>query len=235
MNMEGFNASILEKLMAFGFVKTFADLYHLEKHRAGILATPGFSADSYKRMINSVAKSRRCHLAQFLVAVGIPLMSSKNAKALDEYFDGSWHAFENAIKNEFCFFHIAGVSQALNRNIYNWYKDESEEKLWRPVLKEITFVGQPIEVGSAGNPFENANVVVTGTVNGMNRHDITELLTLLGANVEDQITKQTTYLIVGENPGAEKLSTALKLGKTIITEGHFARMLAESEVDESGV
>lgn len=73
--------------------------------------------------------------------------------------------------------------------------------------------------------------MVTGTVNGMNRKDITELLTLLGASVNDFVTPNTTYLIVGEAPGTKKLATALSYGTKIITEGHFAKMLSESEVD----
>ena len=114
------------------------------------------------------------------------------------------------------------------------HADESEAKLWRPVLKEITFINQAVKVGEAGNPFSNANVVVTGTVNGMNRKDITELLTLLGAFVSDSVTKNTTYLIVGEAPGTKKLSTALSYGITKITEGHFAKMLSESEIGSDG-
>ncbi len=232
MNMEGFTASVLEQLMAFGIVRTYADLYDLEKHREQILTTPGFGFGSYDKLVKSVENSRRCSLAQFLVAVGIPLMGVNNARAIDEYYCGSWEDFEKAIKDKFAFFHIAGVSQGLSRNIYKWYEDEAEEKLWRPVLKEITFKGQVPKIGEGGNPFSKANVVVTGTVNGMNRKDIIELLTLLGANVQDSVTKNTTYLIVGESPGAKKLATALSFGTAIITEGHFAKMLSESNVGD---
>ena len=234
MNMEGFTASVLEQLMAYGIVKTYADLYDLEKHREQILTTPGFGFGTYDRLVKSVEASRRCRLSQFLVAVGIPLMGANNAKAIDEYFCGSWDDFEKAVKENFAFFHIAGVSQALSRNIYKWYADEAEAKLWRPVLKEITFSGQPAKVGEGGNPFANANVVVTGVVNGMNRKDITELLTLLGAEVADSVTQNTTYLIVGANPGAKKLGMALNYGTKILTEGHFARMLSDSEMAETG-
>lgn len=232
MNMEGFTASVLEQLMAYGIVKTFTDLYDLDKHREQILTTPGFGFESYNRLISSVENSRRTSLWRFLVAVGIPLMGANNARAIDEYFCGSWDAFEEAIKDGFFFFHIEGVSQALDRNIYNWYADETEEKHWRPVLKEITFTGKPVSVGEGGNPFCNANVVVTGTVNEMNRKDITELLTLLGANVGDSVTKNTTYLIVGAAPGAKKLATALNYGTKIITESHFAKMLSECEAED---
>ena len=74
----------------------------------------------------------------------------------------------------------------------------------------------------------NANVVITGTVNGINRKDMKELMEMLGAFVSDKVTQNTTYLIVGEAPGTVKLADALKNGTKIITEGHFASMLAGS-------
>lgn len=82
MNISGFNASVLEKLMAFGFVKTFADLYGLEKHRERILTTPGFGFGTYEKLVSAVENSRRCRLSQFLVAVGIPLMGPNSARAM---------------------------------------------------------------------------------------------------------------------------------------------------------
>lgn len=112
-----------------------------------------------------------------------PASVRRSSSQIDEYFLGSWDDFERAIREEFCFFHIAGVSQALSRNIYTWYADESEAAPWRPVLKEITFIRQARKVG--------------------------------------------------ESPGTKKLAAALQSGTRIITEGHFAKMLAASEVDET--
>ena len=120
--------------------------------------------------------------------------------------------------------------QALNRNIYQWYENKAEERLWRPVLKEISFIGYQKGVGTEGNPFMNANIAVTGVVNGMNRNDLYELLRLLGANICDTVSKNTTYLIVGEKPGMKKLSAALSNGVDILTENHFSRMLSETNV-----
>ncbi len=229
MNISGFSAGNLEKLMAFGIIKNYSDLYSLEKKKEKILTTPGFGYESYSRMVLEVENSRRCHLFQFLMAVGIPLMNYKAARALDEFYYGSWDNFENAIKEGFVFSHIADVSPSLSRNIYRWYEDKKEERLWRPVLKEISFVRDSANFGKKGNPFYNAQVVITGIVNGMNSKDIAELLKLLGANVCDSVTKSINYLIVGEQPETDKLSKALADGVTIITEGHFSRMLSESE------
>ena len=232
MGIECLNATVLEKLMAYGVVKTYADLYDLKNRREKILAIPGMGYGSFMKMVNEVETSRRCHLSQFLTGIGIPLMGPTQARAIDEYFYGSWEAFEKAVNEEFRFNHIAGVSPKLSGNIYAWYHNAEEEKHWRAVLKEITFIGQNDRTGKEGNLFCNANVVVTGIINGMNRADITELLHLLGANVTDTVTKQTAYLIAGESPGAKKLSDALTLGTQILTQSRFAKMLAETEIGD---
>ena len=63
----------------------------------------------------------------------------------------------------------------------------------------------------------------------MSRTDITELMTILGANVKENVGMNTSYLIVGQNPGAKKVAAALSNGTKIITESNLAQMLAESE------
>lgn len=227
MNIDGCTATMLEKLMAYGFVKTFADLYHLKEKRAQLLTTPGFGFESCDKLIKEAENSRRCRLHQFLVAVGIPLMGPNNAREISEYFNGSWNEFEKAVKEEFCFFHISGVSQALSKNIIKWYNDESQQRLWKPLLKELIFIDTDSQCYEGDNAFAGKNVVVTGTVNGMSRQEITELLKLLGAIPSDSVSGKTSYLIVGEAPGTKKLSAALAGGVKIITEGQFIKMLSE--------
>ncbi len=229
MNIEGFNATVLEKLMAYGLVKTFADLYNLKNRRADMLLIPGVGYGVCDKLIDAVEASRAATLSGFLVAVGIPLMGAAAAREIDEYFLGSWDDFENAVKSNFSLFHIAGVSEALDRNIKSWYKDENEAKLWRPVLKEIRLMSRLKTSATAAGPFSGANIVITGTVNNMPRKTLTEILTLMGANVSDSVSGKTDYLIVGETPGSKKLADALKLGTKIITREQFLKMLTGAE------
>ena len=226
MDLEGFNASIVENLLAYGAIKDIADLYHLDKKRDQILNIPGIGPGSFEKMTESIKRSRHCRLCQFLAGIGIPQMSASNARAIDEYFYGSWDDFEKAVQDGFSFDHIAGISRRLSKNIHAWYENEEEGKTWRAVLREISLIGNAKEVGESGNPFKNANVVVTGSVNGMNAEDLSELLSILGAVTQDTVSKNTNYLIVGADPETEKLSAALMNGVKIITEGHFARMLS---------
>lgn len=73
--------------------------------------------------------------------------------------------------------------------------------------------------------FADMNVVITGTITGMTREKLTEVLTLLGAIVTSSVSKNTDYLIVGAAPGGKKLSAAIKNGTQIITESQFLSLL----------
>jgi len=230
MNIEGMSAKNVERLMAFGFIRNYADIYRLSNHRNEILTTPGFGSEGYQKMISSIEESRHCELWQFLNGLNIPLMGMTAAQQISNYFYGDWHEFEEAIKYKFDFNRIEGVSENLSKNIYNWFSDAKEQELFRPLLSELTFKGASKKVGEEGNPFKNANVVITGSVNGLNHSEAAELLKMLGADVMDEITKKTDYLIVGAQPATSILSEALSAGVTIITEGHFAQLIKKTEV-----
>ena len=226
MNIEGLSAVSLEKLMAFGWIKNFYDLYHLDEYRESIANTPGFGISSFEKMWNAINASRKTSLGKFLLGVGIPLLGPQAAKILDTYYYGSWDMFEEALQHNYAFSHIEGISPLLEKNIYKWYKNEAEEKLWRPVLNEVKFNERKHRSsGDKFSSFTDMNVVVTGTITGMTREKINEVLTLLGAIVSNSVSKNTDYLIVGAAPGGKKLSAAIKNGTKIITESQFLTML----------
>ncbi len=228
MNIEGLSAVTLEKLMAYGWVKNFADLYHIDEHRDDIANTYGFGIASFEKMRVAIENSRSCTLEQFLIGMGIPNLGKQAARILDQYYYGSWKNFEEALKQNFQFSHIDGISYALEASIYDWYRNESEQNLVRPLLKELTFRSRQQNSGSNKTGFFDANVVVTGTISNLTRKQVTEVLQLMGANVSETVSRNTDILIVGSMPGAKKLGAAMSLGTKIITESQFAEMLANS-------
>ena len=177
-------------------------------------------------MWDAINASRKTSLGKFLLGVGIPLLGPQAAKILDTYYYGSWDMFEEALQHNYAFSHIEGISPLLEKNIYKWYKNEAEEKLWRPVLNEVRFNERKHRSSSDKfSSFTDMNVVVTGTITGMTREKINEVLTLLGAIVSNSVSKNTDYLIVGAAPGGKKLSAAIKNGTKIITESQFLTLL----------
>lgn len=115
----------------------------------------------------------------------------------------------------------------MHNNIYTWYADAQEAKLWRPLLRKIQFETKEnltMET-TMNNPFAGKTVVATGKLEHYTRDGIQEKLISLGAHPSGAVSKKTDYLIVGEKAGS-KLTKAQQLGVKTLTEQEFEDMLA---------
>lgn len=227
MNIEGLSATTLEKFIGHGWIKNFGDLYALEQHREDIIQTEGFGVKSYERLQESIEKSRHCTLAKFIAGLGIPMVGRHAGRDLDRYFGGSWEAFESAIQSGFDFTQLPNFGETMHNNIYKWYADEEEAKLWRPLLDKIIFEKETTNMSTnTSNPFYGKTVVATGKLENYTRDGIQMRLLELGAKPGSSVSKNTDYLIVGEKAGS-KLAKAQQLGVKTLTEQEFENMLAE--------
>ena len=227
MNIEGLSATTLEKLIGHGWVRNFGDLYELEQHREDIVRTEGFGERSFDRLQAAIEKSRLCTLAKFIAGLGIPMVGRHAGRDLDRYFHGSWAEFEAAILNGFDFTQLPDFGETMHNNIYTWYADAQEAKLWRPLLRKIQFETKEnltMET-TMNNPFAGKTVVATGKLEHYTRDGIQEKLISLGAHPSGAVSKKTDYLIVGEKAGS-KLTKAQQLGVKTLTEQEFEDMLA---------
>ena len=228
MDIEGLSASTIEKMMAYGWIKNYKDLYHLEIHADSIVAAPGFGADRYRNLMEQIEKSRKCAMHKFLVGIGIPLLGPEAAKRLHQYFYGSIEEFENAIKSDFRFSHIEGISESLNSAIYEWYEKPVNQNTLHALMAELTFIGVQKPAAGNQNPFLDKHVVVTGTFESFERQGLLDLLTSLGAMTHSSVSKSTDYLIYGNLPGSKKIGLAIENGVTMVSEQKFAEMLAQN-------
>lgn len=149
-------------------------------------------------------------------------MKYASAKAIDDYFYGSYIDFKNAIKDGFHFFHIAGVSEGLSRNIYSWFKEN--HSFYEPLEKFLTFRSK-----KRNDSFEeeiiNKNIAYTGCINNIAGDKLKELISLLGAVAFEDIDENTDFLLVGKNPDKIIVARALENGVAIITESKFIELL----------
>lgn len=227
MNIEGLSDTTLEKFIGHGWIQNFGDLYELEKHRDEIIRTEGFGVKSYERLQANIEKSRHCTLAKFIAGLGIPMVGRHAGRDLDRYFGGSWEAFEQAIRDGFDFTQLPDFGQTMHNNIYTWYADAEEAKLWRPLLNHIEFVKETSTMTTnTNNPFAGKTIVATGKLVNYTRDGIQMKLLSLGATPASSVTKKTDYVIVGEKAGS-KLTKAQQLGIKTLTEDDFEQMLAQ--------
>lgn len=226
MNIEGLSEKTLEQFVSHGWIRTFADLYALDQHRDEIIQTEGFGEKSFERLQVSIEKSRHCTLAKFIAGLGIPMVGRHAGRDLDSYFHGSWEAFEQAIQDGFDFTQLPDFGETMHNNIYTWYADTEEGKLWRPLLEKIEFEKENFDMNTnTANPFYGKTVVATGKLENYTRDGIQMKLMQLGAKPASSVTKKTDYLIVGEKAGS-KLAKAQQLGIRTLTEEEFEAMLA---------
>ena len=226
MGIEGLSATTLEKFIGHGWIRNFGDLYDLEQHREEIVNTEGFGEKSFERLQASIEKSRSCTLAKFIAGLGIPMVGRHAGRDLDAYFHGSWEEFESAILGGFDFTQLPDFGETMHKNIYQWYQDAEEAKLWRPLLNKINFIKESSIMNTNNNtPFYGKTVVATGKLENYTRDGIQAKLLELGAKPASSVTKKTDYLIVGEKAGS-KLTKAQQLGIRTLTEAEFEDMLA---------
>lgn len=226
MNIEGVSEKTLTQFVSHGWIKTFADLYDLEQHREEIIQAEGFGVKSFERLQAAIEKSRYCTLAKFIAGLGIPMVGRHAGRDLDAYFSGSWDAFEKAIQDRFDFTQLPNFGQIMHNNIYTWYADTEEAKLWMPLLKKVEFIKENMTMETnKNNPFAGKTIVATGKLENYTRDGIQMKLLSLGAKPASSVTKNTDYLIVGEKAGS-KLTKAQQLGIAVLTEQEFEIMLA---------
>ena len=225
MNIEGLSESTLEKFIGHGWIHNFGDLYELEKHKDEIINTEGFGEKSFERLQTSIEKSRKCTLDKFIAGLGIPMVGRHAGKIINDNFDGDWDAFEQAIIDGYDFAALPDFGQIMRSNIYAWYADEDEAKLWRPLLGKIEFIKENRTMNVNHNTvFFGKTIVATGKLGNYTRDEIQAKIVSLGATPASSVTKKTDYLIVGEKAGS-KLTKAQQLGIRTLTEDEFEDML----------
>ena len=136
-------------------------------------------------------KSRHCTLAKFIAGLGIPMVGRHAGRDLDRYFGGSWEAFESAIQGCFDFTQLPNFGKTMHNNIYKWYADEEEAKLWRPLLDKIIFEKETTNMSTnTTNPFYGKTVVATGKLENYTRDGISATS---GAGREARFVRQQKH------------------------------------------
>lgn len=226
MDISGISGATIEKFMEMGFLKTFHDFYHLDRYKDEIVQMEGFGEKSYQKIIDSVGKSRNTTFTRYVVAMDIPMVGRTAGRILERYFQGDLQEFAKAAVGCFDFTSLPGFGETMCRNIWEWFHDGRNLKLWKTLQEEVHFkkmedITMAKKNNSAkGSPFAGCTIVVTGKLENFTRNTIHEKLSSIGATAGSSVTKKTDYLICGENPGS-KLAKAKELGIPVLTEQEF--------------
>lgn len=223
LNIEGMSEATLEKFIDSGFMKDFADIFHLDRYEEEIKQMEGFGEKSYVNLQNSIEKARTTTLPRLVYSLGILNIGLANAKMICKALDNDPQRIVNATEEELS--GISGVGEVIAGTYVEYFAEESHRDLFYRLLAEVTLPEK--EADSVPPIFEGKNFVITGSVNHFaNRGEVKELIERKGGKVTGSVTSKTDYLINNDvQSTSSKNKKARELGIPIISEEEFLNML----------
>lgn len=217
MDVEGLGEAIVDQLVDKGLVRDFADIYRLERAQLAELERMGEkSADNLCRQIEA-SKSRP--LSRLVFALGIRHVGVNAARVLAEKF-GSMKKISSVTAEEIQ--NTQGVGGVISESVANFFRTKQNQKIITRLAESGVQMTQPERSGAA--PLAGQVFVLTGTLQGFSREEASQKLLERGAKVSSSVSRKTTAVVCGEEPGS-KLDEAKKLGVKVMTEKEFERLM----------
>lgn len=224
MNIEGLSEATIEKLIAAGCIREFADLFRLDLHRETITAMEGFGEKSYEKLIAAAKKAKRVPLARLVYSLGIANVGLSNAKLICNAFDGDLGRMRSALPEELT--QIEGIGAVIAEEWCRFFADEKQNAQ----LDELLTIVEPEFEKTSGAVLSGKTFVITGSVEQFaNRNELKAYIEQQGGKVSGSVSAKTDYLINNDSQSnSTKNKTAKSLGVAIITEQEFLAMVEES-------
>ena len=223
LDIKGLSKATLEKLIDWGWIKSYKDIFTLYEHEEKWTKKSGFGVKSVKNILMAIQEGKNCSLDRFIAALGIPLIGSRAAQDLDRQFC-TWSNFINAIETNFKFYDMPNFGWEMHNSIVNFDYTEAIELADTYVNVSISEHGLPEETATA---VEGKTFVVTGKLTFYkNRNEIKAVIEKNGGKVVGSISGKTDYLINNDiDSTSSKNLSAKKLNIPIISENEFLMML----------
>ena len=218
MDIEGMGESTVRALIGASLIADAADIYSLD--REDIARLDGFGEKSASNLIAAIEASKSTPPAGFIYALGIRHVGEKTAQLLADRF-GTAAALAGAEFEQLCL--IDEIGPEIAASIVSFFSHEATKNL----IARLNAAGVGLTesaVRKGGGPLEGMTFVVTGTLSRLSRSEAEALIKANGGKASGSVSKKTSYLLCGENPGS-KLDKARELGIKIINEEEFFSLL----------
>ncbi len=219
-DIEGVGEQTIRTLWDEGLVRSLPDLYRLTKEQ--LLALDGFGEISATSAIEAIQASKQVPFSRVLLGLNIPGIGWVLAQNLARHF-GNVDRLIAATQEEVA--EVEGFGPDRAELVVEWFADEQN----RALVQELRELGLRFEIGEEDRPAEGpltgSTYVITGTLERFSREEAAAALEAQGAKVTGSVSKRTTGLIVGEEPGSSKLTKAQREGVPLLTEADLLKLL----------
>lgn len=202
-------------------LKSIPDLYDLGPQ--DYMGLQGFGERRINNLMAAIERSKDCTLGAFIFAIGIPNVGAKTAKDLARRF-GTIEALRSATMEQLT--EVPDVGEIVARSIVEFFADPSiatqVDRLLAHGVKP-----RPEEV-QQDSPISGKTIVVTGTLEKLDRRQAEALIESLGGKAAGSVSKKTDYVLAGESAGS-KLTKARELGVRVLNEQEFFELIGETK------
>jgi DNA ligase (NAD+) len=218
-DIEGVGEQFVRRLWDLGLLRSIPDLYRLTKEQLAEL--DGYADISAQNAVDAIAASKGISFSRVLAGLNIPDVGWVTAQNLARHFgtvDRLLAARQEDVEE------VDGIGPDRAESIATWFADERN----RALVEELRGLGIRMELAEGEKPIEGPlsglTYVITGTLERWSRDQARAALVAKGAKVTDSVSKKTTAVVVGENPGS-KADKARKAGVEILDEAAFEKLV----------
>jgi DNA ligase (NAD+) len=215
MDIDGMGEKNIKALLDADLISDAADLYSLKYD--DVVKLDRFADLSARKLIESVADKKQPSLSKFVYGLGIRHVGVQTANDLVTHF----HSLNNLMNaNEDELLKVEGIGEIVAESIVTWFSDPINLNL----LTKFKNLGlKPNEVKLKNQSLSGKYFVISGTLNEYSREEAADHIRSMGGVFQSGVGKDTTYLVIGENPGKSKIDKAKKLGIEVIDELAFSK------------
>jgi DNA ligase (NAD+) len=222
MDIRGVGEKFIEVLLKEELVKDAADLYSLKEKKEQIVQLEKKGEKSADNILKAVEKSKQAILPRLLFGLGIRHVGEETANLLAAHYkdlDDLSRAEREKLMT------VASIGPKIADSIVAFFHEERN----RVILEKLRRAGvwPQQELAQQGMPLSGQEFVITGTLQTFSREEAHSRIKALGGTAKDNVTKNTTYLVVGADPGENKLIRARALGTAQINEEKLLAILGQ--------
>lgn len=221
MDIEGLGEAIVDQLVGLGLVRNFTDLYTLAGKKKQLVALDRWGEKSVENLLKAIEESKKKPFARVLFAMGIRHVGAGVARlvvghfpSIDKVMDASKEELEQ----------VQGIGPRIAESIVRFFSEKHNQKIVRKLREAKVQLEEKQKRGADDSLLAGKTFVLTGTLARFSREEAKQKIEELGGKVTSSVSKNTDYVVVGEEAGS-KLDKAKELGVRTLDEAAFTRLI----------
>ncbi|MBC7474707.1 MAG: NAD-dependent DNA ligase LigA, partial [Candidatus Sericytochromatia bacterium] len=229
MSIDDLGESIIEQLVNSELVKDYSDLYALDSE--SLLKLDRMGQKSVNNILQNIANSKSPQLSNFIYALGIKQVGRRTADDLAKQFT-SFNNLRDASFEQLK--EVYGIGIITAKSIYDYFQDLDNLNILAKLNNYNVVPSQKSQLDNVDNGIiinellRELKFVFTGTLSSYTRDEAAKIVESMGAKNTSTVTKQTSYVVAGDNPGS-KVDKANKLGVKVLNEEEFLQLISIQE------